>query len=130
MEEDEFPIGLKILVVDDDETCLFILERMLQSLKYQGTSISFFDMSNQTWHFYDTTYKLYAFANLQHVVRFSFFLIVCFLGSGESMGYTYTRVFPSSSRKENRWYIYICCDYTTRVKEEGSKCRRPNSLPC
>lgn len=55
MEEDEFPIGLKILVVDDDETCLFILERMLQSLKYQGTSISFFDMSNQTWHFYDTT---------------------------------------------------------------------------
>lgn len=42
MEEDEFPIGLKIVVVDDDETCLFILERMLQSLNYQGTSISFF----------------------------------------------------------------------------------------
>ncbi|CAB4291901.1 unnamed protein product [Prunus armeniaca] len=37
MEEDEFPIGLKILVVDDDETCLFILERMLQSLNYQVT---------------------------------------------------------------------------------------------
>ncbi|XP_034229681.1 two-component response regulator ARR2-like [Prunus dulcis] len=37
MEEDEFPTGLKILVVDDDETCLFILERMLQSLNYQVT---------------------------------------------------------------------------------------------
>ncbi|XP_021805094.1 two-component response regulator ARR2-like [Prunus avium] len=37
MEEDEFPIGLKIVVVDDDETCLFILERMLQSLNYQVT---------------------------------------------------------------------------------------------
>ena len=32
----EFPAGLKILIVDDDRTCLLVLERMLQKLLYEG----------------------------------------------------------------------------------------------
>ncbi|KAK8614511.1 hypothetical protein V6N13_068311 [Hibiscus sabdariffa] len=33
----EFPAGLRILIVDDDITCLFILETMLRKLRYQVT---------------------------------------------------------------------------------------------
>lgn len=33
---DEFPAGLRILVVDDDPTCLAILKKMLQQCSYQG----------------------------------------------------------------------------------------------
>ncbi|XWS31775.1 hypothetical protein CRYUN_Cryun23aG0105000 [Craigia yunnanensis] len=33
----EFPAGLKILIVDDDRTCLLVLERMLRKLLYQVT---------------------------------------------------------------------------------------------
>ncbi|KAK9018400.1 hypothetical protein V6N11_001376 [Hibiscus sabdariffa] len=33
----EFPVGLRILIVDDDITCLFILETMLRKLRYQVT---------------------------------------------------------------------------------------------
>lgn len=33
---DQFPSGLRILVVDDDTSCLFILEKMLLRLMYQG----------------------------------------------------------------------------------------------
>jgi hypothetical protein len=33
---DEFPAGLRVLVVDDDPICLMILERMLRQCSYQG----------------------------------------------------------------------------------------------
>lgn len=33
---DQFPSGLRILVVDDDTSCLFILEKMLLRLMYRG----------------------------------------------------------------------------------------------
>ncbi|XP_039012140.1 two-component response regulator ORR21-like [Hibiscus syriacus] len=33
----EFPAGLKVLIVDDDKTCLLVLERMLRKLLYQVT---------------------------------------------------------------------------------------------
>jgi two-component response regulator (ARR-B family) len=33
---DDFPAGLRILVVDDDPTCLAILKKMLQQCSYQG----------------------------------------------------------------------------------------------
>jgi hypothetical protein len=33
---DEFPAGLRVLVVDDDPICLMILERMLHQCSYQG----------------------------------------------------------------------------------------------
>ena len=36
----EFPAGLKILIVDDDRTCLLVLERMLQKLLYKGIYIN------------------------------------------------------------------------------------------
>lgn len=33
---DLFPVGLRVLVVDDDPTCLMILEKMLQNCNYEG----------------------------------------------------------------------------------------------
>lgn len=33
---DLFPVGLRVLVVDDDPTCLMILEKMLQNCLYEG----------------------------------------------------------------------------------------------
>ena len=34
---DHFPVGLRVLVVDDDPTCLMILEKMLRNCLYEGT---------------------------------------------------------------------------------------------
>ena len=36
---DQFPVGLRVLVVDDDVTCLRILEQMLRRCRYQGPSV-------------------------------------------------------------------------------------------
>jgi hypothetical protein len=33
---DQFPAGLRVLVVDDDPTCLVILEKMLRTCRYEG----------------------------------------------------------------------------------------------
>jgi len=33
---DQFPAGLRVMVVDDDPTCLRILERMLRVCLYEG----------------------------------------------------------------------------------------------
>ena len=35
---DQFPAGLRVLVVDDDPTCLMILEKMLRTCLYEGTN--------------------------------------------------------------------------------------------
>lgn len=35
---DQFPVGLRVLVVDDDPTCLTILEKMLKSCHYEGNA--------------------------------------------------------------------------------------------
>ena len=35
---DQFPAGLRVLVVDDDVTCLRILEQMLRRCTYHGES--------------------------------------------------------------------------------------------
>lgn len=32
----QFPAGLRVLVVDDDPTCLMILEKMLRTCHYEG----------------------------------------------------------------------------------------------
>lgn len=48
MSSDQFPAGLRVLVVDDDPTCLKILEKMLQNCCYAGLfsiSTSFFLLS-------------------------------------------------------------------------------------
>jgi two-component response regulator ARR-B family len=37
-----FPMGLRVLVVDDDPTWLKILEKMLRKCSYEGTLIWFF----------------------------------------------------------------------------------------
>ncbi|KAK7848276.1 two-component response regulator arr2, partial [Quercus suber] len=37
---DQFPVGLRVLVVDDDVTCLRILEQMLRRCRYQVTTCS------------------------------------------------------------------------------------------
>ena len=36
---DQFPVGLRVLVVDDDVTCLRILEQMLRRCRYQGPCV-------------------------------------------------------------------------------------------
>jgi hypothetical protein len=36
---DEFPVGMRVLVVDDDRICLVVLERMLRRCAYQGTYV-------------------------------------------------------------------------------------------
>lgn len=33
---EQFPVGMRVLVVDDDVTCLKILEHMLQRCRYRG----------------------------------------------------------------------------------------------
>lgn len=38
---DQFPAGLRVLVVDDDPTCLMILEKMLRTCLYEGKAFSF-----------------------------------------------------------------------------------------
>jgi hypothetical protein len=35
----DFPAGMRVLVVDDDRTCLVILEKMLRRCAYQGTCV-------------------------------------------------------------------------------------------
>ncbi|KAL1201104.1 Two-component response regulator ARR14 [Cardamine amara subsp. amara] len=42
---DQFPNGLRVLVVDDDTSCLFILEKMLLRLMYQVTICSQADVA-------------------------------------------------------------------------------------
>jgi CheY-like chemotaxis protein len=32
----DFPVGMKVLVVDDDPTCLLVLKKMLDECKYDG----------------------------------------------------------------------------------------------
>ena len=39
---DQFPAGLRVLVVDDDPTCLMILEKMLKACLYEGAQSLFF----------------------------------------------------------------------------------------
>lgn len=34
--DDEFPIGIRVLAVDDDPTCLLLLETLLRRCKYNG----------------------------------------------------------------------------------------------
>ena len=36
----QFPAGLRVLVVDDDMTCLMILERMLKNCDYIGEPLN------------------------------------------------------------------------------------------
>lgn len=33
---DRFPVGMRVLAVDDDPTCLKVLENLLRSCQYQG----------------------------------------------------------------------------------------------
>lgn len=40
-EWDRFPVGLKVLVVDDDDTCLTILKQKLLRCCYDGEFVSF-----------------------------------------------------------------------------------------
>jgi len=39
---DEFQLGMHILAVDDDRTCLKILERLLEKCQYHGMPFFFF----------------------------------------------------------------------------------------
>jgi hypothetical protein len=36
---DQFPIGMRVLAVDDDPTCLLLLETLLRRCQYTGLSL-------------------------------------------------------------------------------------------
>jgi CheY-like chemotaxis protein len=38
--KDQFPVGMRVLAVDDDPTCLMVLENLLQRCQYQGMACS------------------------------------------------------------------------------------------
>jgi hypothetical protein len=38
---DHFPIGMRVLAVDDDPTCLFFLETLLRRCQYHGLLLLF-----------------------------------------------------------------------------------------
>lgn len=39
---DQFPIGMRVLAVDDDPTCLFVLENLLRRCQYHGLLLLLF----------------------------------------------------------------------------------------
>lgn len=41
----EFPVGMKVLVVDDDPTCLLVLKRMLLDCRYDGEQLPLSSLS-------------------------------------------------------------------------------------
>jgi hypothetical protein len=43
---DQFPVGMKVLVVDDDPTCLAVLNRMLVQCRYDGEPAAFAPISS------------------------------------------------------------------------------------
>lgn len=38
-QRDQFPIGMRVLIVDDDVTCLRVLETMLHKCQYHGVFV-------------------------------------------------------------------------------------------
>lgn len=46
--DDNFPVGLRVLLVDDDPTCLTILEKMLRTCRYEGNNFKFLCTSFDT----------------------------------------------------------------------------------
>lgn len=46
---DQFPVGMKVLVVDDDQTCLAVLKRMLVQCRYDGERILLSFPSRLLW---------------------------------------------------------------------------------
>ena len=48
---DQFPAGLRVFVVDDDITCLRILEQMLRRCMYRGVSFLFLCFTLMNKHF-------------------------------------------------------------------------------
>lgn len=39
---DNFPVGMRVLAVDDDPTCLRLLETLLRKCQYHGMFLPFF----------------------------------------------------------------------------------------
>lgn len=68
---DQFPAGLRVLVVDDDPTCLRILEKMLKNCLYEG------NMSTHT-HVRVCVLKL-CFIHMQLDFLLVYFLIIVFI---------------------------------------------------
>ena len=69
----EFPVGLRVLVVDDDPTCLKIVQHMLNKCRYQGNSILLaFDLGQHDFAWYEwglsSIYKILVFVVVVVVV--------------------------------------------------------------
>jgi hypothetical protein len=64
---DQFPAGLRVLVVDDDPTCLVILEKMLRTCLYKGILFLFLEKKK-------LSLRLFNYGSLP-------LFLLCFLGS-------------------------------------------------
>ena len=60
---DQFPAGLRVLLVDDDPTCLMILEKMLRTCFYEGTIHKFLAL----WSYFFLGFSL--------VLRFDYYFV-------------------------------------------------------
>ena len=59
--KDPFPVGMRVLAVDDDPTCLMLLDGLLRRCQYQGLVLLCFarlllymnfGLSHETWIFF------------------------------------------------------------------------------
>ena len=64
---DQFPAGLRVLLVDDDPTCLMILEKMLRTCFYEGTIHKFLAL----WSYFFLGFSL--------VLRFDYYQDMIFV---------------------------------------------------
>ena len=79
---DQFPAGLRVLVVDDDPTCLRILEKMLRICLYEGTIQASFVMSCNFICVFLECFFPFIRGFLLHVVDFecsSFVILQCLI---------------------------------------------------
>ncbi|RWW66128.1 hypothetical protein BHE74_00026526 [Ensete ventricosum] len=47
---DKFPVGMKVLLVDDDLTCLAVVKRMLLHCQYDGLKLVLFKLDSELYY--------------------------------------------------------------------------------
>lgn len=75
---DQFPVGMRVLAVDDDPVCLKVLESLLRRCRYHGKD---FCAASQSFSFVASTANIYFWFSGVLVLDFSFpgcCRIICF----------------------------------------------------
>lgn len=71
---DQFPVGMRVLAVDDDPTCLKLLETLLRRCQYHGPFLVFLPCFGV--FLYGFFFSFFVFQKL--VLRFWIFILVDF----------------------------------------------------